>query len=192
MRVCLTALILFTALWLAGTPAWGQLHLKYIHAINPQLEGKVTAMLLGLEGVPSDEEWRRLERDGVNILMYVAANSGEWPLLRGRAITALVNFSTVDVKLLFLALLDGDDEAASFIKCKTLRALALGFGKEVLPDIRRLLDDPDFFVREAAVKALAEIGTSDAVRHIKAFRAVEKQPALLRTIDRELKKLGKK
>ena len=141
---------------------------------SAELRDQVNVMLSAPEYAPSEREWLALGPDAAQVLRDVALNRKVLAVKRGRAATALSYFKEESTRLVLTQLVSADKEAW-LVRGKAARALTKGFGEQSLQAVQVLLKDPQKRLREAAVKAIADVASEASRRILQAH--LTKEPA---------------
>lgn len=160
--------------------------------VDDRTRNQVLNMLSGIEHFPGPDKWKALNADGIKVLRWVAMDPTHWPIRRARAVIALGHIGGEESRELLVQVLALNDRIAPMLKRHAMSALAHGWGERAIDWIQPHLADSDFFVREAAVRSLAAIGTARAFELIRERKAVEPEAALRKTITQALESAGAK
>jgi HEAT repeat protein len=117
-------------------------------------------------------------------LLAIAGDETRRTSERARAISALGNFATDDVKVYLTTVLT--EQAHNSLQRNALRSLARTGGAERLALIASFLAHEDSTLREASAHALGLVGTDEAHAALQARRAAETSEAVIAAIDEEL------
>ncbi len=161
MKRVFTALILVLGLVVTST------------ALAQNTSKKVATLLSGVESEPTEAQWKALGAEGAAELIKVAGDANQTVIKRGRALSALQHFRSPQTSELLRGILK-DEEIPNLLKRKALHSLAKTENNKALDAIEPALADDSSRMREAAIKALADIGTEDARKLMKLRLGVEK------------------
>jgi len=150
---------------------------------DEDLHKSVETLLAGFEKPAGDDDWAALGVAAVPHLLAIAQDEVQPRSTRSRAITALGNFDTPEVRAYLVTVLESGD---STLQRKALRPLARTAGAEELARIGGFLDSDNSTLREAAAQALGVIGTEEAKSLLSARLEVETSEAVTKTIEEEL------
>jgi len=147
---------------------------------------RVRQMLSGVEDTPSDEGWRRLGDGVIPVLIDLYDDPDEAPYVRLRAIGATAAFPRPAVRTFLLAVARLEGQGDLFVR-EALLALARGFGAAASGDLRPFLAHDEPVVREAAARALGQVGDAGATRALRARLAVERDATVREAIEAALR-----
>jgi len=150
---------------------------------DEDLRRSVETLLGGFEKPAGDADWAALGEPAVPHLLAIARDEAQPRSTRARAITAMGNFDTPDVRSYLVEILDSGDAT---LQRKALRPLARTAGAEEMSRIAGFLDSDNTTLREAAAHALGLIGTDEARALLTARLAVETSEAVTQAIEEEL------
>ncbi|HBQ12765.1 MAG: HEAT repeat domain-containing protein [Sandaracinaceae bacterium] len=134
---------------------------------------RVRQLLSGIEDVPSDADWQRLGDGALPVLIDLYADGDEAPYVRLRAVDAVAAFPRTATRTFLLAVAQAEGQSDLFVRQAVL-ALARGFGRAALSDLRPFLAHDEAVVREAAARALGGIGGDEATAALRARLEVER------------------
>lgn len=161
----------------AGTPA--------------EARERVMGLLMAYEHVPDAAEFTSLGPAAHEALLAAAPDGTLPPFVRGRAVWALAFFPDRATRQTIETLLD-DPDLDEMIVRRALGALAAAFGDESLGRVRGYLDDPRPDVREAAARALGEIGGAAALRALQRRLGRERAAQVRETIAEEIARVERR
>ena len=143
---------------------------------------EVRTMLSGVEQGPSAEEWQGLAPATLGVLVAVADDASELPVVRLRAIGAAAYFATAEARR-FLLRTARARAAEGLVVRAVVRALARGWGAAAVGDVAGFAAHDDVAVREAVISALASMRGdaehgAEATRVLRARVSVERDEAL--------------
>ncbi len=141
-------------------------------APTQQLRDEIQVMLGAPEYTPSKAEWLALGPDAATVLREVAQNRKLLALKRGRAISALSYFNTSATETVLTGLI-GSSQEGWLLRGKAARAYALGFGAKSLPVVKALLSNQQKRLREAAIRALANVPVLESRQILEAHLRTE-------------------
>jgi|GEM_PF-6962024 len=190
MKTTLKLITIAITLTLFTSIAWCKPSLDLLN-VDSKLKQQVLTMLSGIEKFPSEQEWKKLPKDGIEVLKVIVLDEKQWPSRRTRAILALSYFKSDDIKNFLISILSIEDQIAPMLKRKAVRALAKTYGEKSVSSIAVLLKEKDYFIREAVVNSLVLIGSNQAFSILKAHATIEKEAKLKLTIENAVKKSGK-
>ena len=134
---------------------------------------RVRQLLSGIEDVPSDADWQRLGDGALPVLIDLYADGDEAPYVRLRAVGAVAAFPRTATRTFLLAVAQAEGQSDLFVRQAVL-ALARGYGRAALSDLRPFLAHDEAVVREAAARALGGIGGDEATAALRARLEVER------------------
>ncbi len=146
---------------------------------------QVDALLGGIEYVPEAKEWTALGPEAAVVLVSIASAPDERPSRRARAISALAYFPNVQNRA-FLETVAGDTKAKTVLRRKALRALSHAYKADATAFVKGFVSSEDKYLREAAIKSLADIGTPEARLVLEQRLKVEKAAFVRQTIEKSL------
>ena len=154
---------------------------------SPQGRPPVTELLASLGGhehVPGRAELAALgAAEGVTGALREIYRDRDQPLLvRIRALTSLRFYPGPESRAVFEQVL-GDPQTGDPVRRAALKAYAWAFPAESVPALSRLLRHPEIHTREAAVRSLAEIGTTEAAHALRDRLSVETEPFIRQSIE---------
>lgn len=120
---------------------------------DPLKRQQVLALLSLPDVRPTLDDWKRVGPEANRILVELAEDPVLRPSLRLRAMANLAWFPSRRSQAYLTRQLYGR-EVPAIEKRVAMRALALAFGREMFPDLRGFLTEPDPGVREGAIRAL--------------------------------------
>ena len=155
------------------------------HAQAPSRE-RVRQMLSGIEDVPTDTDWRRIGDGALPELIGLYADSSEAPYVRLRAVGATGAFPRAATRTFLLAVARADGQSDLFVR-EAIGALARGFGRAADGDVAPFLDHDEPIVREAAARALGQMGGRAASGALTARLRVERDEVVREAIEHALR-----
>lgn len=141
----------------------------YADAPTPE---HVRALLSGFESVPSRATWAQLGPDTVGVLAQLYQSQNEPPFVRLRAVAVAGYYATPASKTFLRAVLHAPGQTDLFVR-EALVALATAFGADAMRDVRPFVADANPVIRSGAARALARVGTPDALAMLARRQAVE-------------------
>lgn len=153
--------------------------------VDPELRKKLIVLLSGIEHMPSKEEFARLgtEPQLIAALQSVVADPAAAMYQRTQAAAGLGFYPQPEARQTLEDLLNSAS-TDPLLRRPALKAYAHAFGPEAVPLVSKMLEHPDRNTREAAVRALAAVGTPAARKAIEARVNVEPDAAL-KTLSQE-------
>ena len=150
---------------------------------DDDLRKSVETLLGGLENPAGDADWAALGEAAAPHLVAIAQDEAQPRSTRSRAITAMGNFDTAEVRGYLVEVLESGDAT---LQRKALRPLARTAAADELARIAGFLDSDNTTLREAAAQALGVVGTEEAKSLLSARLEVETSEAVTKKIEEEL------
>lgn len=129
-------------------------------------------LLSGYHGIPEAEVFERALVDPHATLLEIATDPQASPIHRDRALAALANWPSEQVRSLYEGLLVNAD-TTDMVRHRVIGHLAIGYGDDALDTVAAYLDSDDVQFRLTAVQALGEIGTPAAIARLEQASQVE-------------------
>ena len=148
---------------------------------------QVQAILSQYEGAPTAEQLRAMGPDTLRVLISLYDSAQAPAYVRLRVLSAVRHFPTPATRAFLLAVLRVPNQS-DLHQRQALLSLGSAFGDAARVDISRSLSSQHPVVREAAGRALHRIGTRAARRMIVEHSARERDPAVRRTFNEELRR----
>ena len=159
-------------------------------ALSAEATERLTGLLRAYEQQPTAEDFLALgEKDLVrDALIGMVADDSQVALLRGRAIVALGFFADDASRRAIEGVLDRPG-LSDIILRRALETMARAFRDAGISRITPYLDDARTDVREAAARALGEIGTPEALRALRRRLDRETSDVVRTTIDAQIRRI---
>ena len=148
---------------------------------------QVQAILSQYEGAPTAEQLRAMGPDTLRVLISLYDNAQTPAYVRLRVLSAVRHYPTPATRTFLLAVLRVPNQS-DLHQRQALLSLGRAFGDAARAEISRSLSSRHPVVREAAGRALHRIGTPAAQRLIVEHSARERDPAVRRTFNEELRR----
>jgi len=123
---------------------------------------RVRQMLSGYETIPGRAQWRAMGSDTLRVLVALYSDPSEPAYVRLRSVSVAAHYPIPATRTFLRAVLAAPQQSDLFLR-QALLAMARAFGASAKDDVAPFLTHPEPVAREAAVQALDEIGTDDAL-----------------------------
>jgi hypothetical protein len=175
----------------AAVAAWGAAPGRArARETDPYRRDQVLVLIAETAPEPTLADWKRVGPEANRILVDLAQEPELRPSLRLRAMAYLAWFPSRRTQA-FLTRRLYARQAPAIERRVAMRALALAFGREVFPDLRGFLTDPDPGVREGAIRALALLGGARVRTLLENHLAAEESLGLKRVTEEVLAELSR-
>ena len=152
---------------------------------NAQLLERINDLLNMFAGAPTADDWTKLGPQAVPVLGGIARDKTTLVTRRKRAIAGLSFFPNVECRTLLKALVTNEQESYR-IRGQAALSYALVAGKDAVNDLTPLLNASKFRLREATIKAFAQIKDTSVIEPLRERLGVEPKAFLKDQIEKVL------
>ncbi|MGQ0507577.1 MAG: HEAT repeat domain-containing protein [Myxococcaceae bacterium] len=158
-----------------------------LNATPAELRPKVEALLNGYERIPTDEDWKRLGPNALQVLEQIYADPAVLPTRRTRAVASMAQVDNPAAAERLRSILK-DTQADVQYRSTAAQALSARLGPDAVPDLNPSLSDKDARVREGGAKALSRVSGPEARQLLEDRLGNEEDPAVREIIQQSLTK----
>ncbi len=153
---------------------------------DPPDKDRVRQLLSGFEGVAPQTAWRALGPSTVAVLAELYDDASEPPFIRMRAVQVSAYYPTEATRTFLRRVVQAPDQNDLILR-RAVMAFTTAFGEGALEDVRPFLSHRTGLIREAAIRAVAQVGTPSALALLQARLRIERDPEVRVRLDEALR-----
>jgi hypothetical protein len=154
-----------------------------------QMRKKVEDLLSGYERIPKQEDWHRLGPDALAALEAIYRDPDALVSRRTRAVASMGQVENPKAEETLRSIIQ-DPKADVQYRSTAVLALSYRLGPSAaVPQVEPLLESKEPAMRDAATKALGQLGTAEARKSLEDRLGKEEDPAIREAIQQTLTKM---